>query len=373
MKPFLLIVAVLFLSSCGGRGGTASAPAEGDTVQFRYARNIQMVRHADCTVVTLANPWKPGATLHTYLLVPHGQNVPAGMPKGTKIEVPLRNAVVYTTVHTALLQELGAVDRIGGICDLKYINVPEIVEGCRRGTVADLGDGMNPDIEKMMDLHPDALLLSPFENSGGYGRVEKLDIPIVEAADYMESSPLGRSEWMLFYGALFGCEACADSLFATIEKDYLQLKALARRAGERPVVLSDFMNGGTWYVPGGRSTTGQLYADANSRYVFADDSHSGSVPFPFETVLDRGSEAEIWLIRYNQRTNMTYDQMERDFSGYRGFKAFQQHRIYGCNTLYKPYYELANFHPNLILRDMIKIFHPSLLPGYQLRFFEKLE
>lgn len=145
--------------------------------------------------------------------------------------------------------------------------MPEVQDGCRNGEIVDCGNGMNPDIEKIIDLRPDAIMLSPFENSGGYGRVGKLGVPVIECADYMETSPLGRAEWLRFYGLLVGQEQRGDSLFAQIEKEYLALKDLAAQATSRPTVLSDLKYGSAWYIAGGQSTTGRLYADAGADYV----------------------------------------------------------------------------------------------------------
>lgn len=143
-------------------------------------------------------------------------------------------------------------------------------------------------IEKIIDFHPDAILLSPFENSGGYGRIEKLGIPVIECADYMETSPLGRSEWVRFFGLLFGKRRQADSLFTAVRADYLQLCDLVKSVNQRPTVISELKSGSAWYVPGGKSTTGRLYQDAGAAYVWAEDEHSGSIPLSFETVFDRG-------------------------------------------------------------------------------------
>ena len=216
------------------------------------------------------------------------KSLPADLPEGTLVRTPLSKAVVYSSVHCGLLNQIGALKSIGGVCDLKYIKLQEVQDGCRTGSIADVGNGMNPDIEKIIDLHPDAIMLSPFENSGGYGRVEKLNIPIIECADYMETSALGRAEWMRFYGLLFGEAQKADSLFAEVEKNYNELKALVTPLSSAPSVISELKNGSAWYVPGGKSTSARIYADAGANYVFADDEHSGSVPLAFETVFDKG-------------------------------------------------------------------------------------
>lgn len=235
------------------------------------------------------------------------------------------------------MDKLGAAGCIGGVCDLKYIKLPVIQDGYRNGTVTDCGDGMNPDMEKIIDLHPDAILLSPFENSGGYGRVEKLNIPIIECADYMETSALGRAEWMRFYGLLFGVVSKADSLFAEVDSCYNQLRKRASLSSSSLSIVSELKSGSAWYVPGGCSTIGRLFNDACGRYAFAEDKHSGSIPLAFETVFDKAGDADVWTIKYNRDRDMTYSDLKADYIGYTGFKAFKTRNIYGCNTAKVPF------------------------------------
>lgn len=234
--------------------------------------------YPEYTVATLRNPWDTLRTLHTYILVPAAEPLPAHLPQGTVVRTPLSKAVVYSSVHCGLVNNLGAFNSIGGICDLKYIKLPVVQEGVKRGTIADCGDGMNPDMEKIIDLHPDAILLSPFENSGGYGRIEKLNIPIIECADYMETSALGRAEWMRFYGLLFGAAPKADSLFAEVDSCYKRLQHCAMLSSVSLSVVSELKSGSAWYVPGGRSTMGRLFNDACGRYVLRKTNIA--VPFP---------------------------------------------------------------------------------------------
>lgn len=377
MKKILLsayiVTWVLLLSACGGGSKTSSLQAEGDTIRMKYSSLLQIVKHADYTVVTIRNPWDTLKVLHTYLLADREKPLPEHLPEGTVVRTPLQKSVIYSSVHCSLWSELDELKGIGGVCGLEYIKLPQIQEGCRNGSIVNVGNSMNPDIERIIDLRPDAILLSPFENSGGYGKVGKLNIPIIECADYMETSALGRAEWMRLYGLLLGKEAQADSLFAGIEKEYLTLTQQVKSQNlKRPTVISEMKNSSAWYIPGGNSTMGRLYQDAGADYVFAYLSNSGSVPLAFETVFDRGGNADIWLIKYNQPQDKTYSELERDYAPYARFKAFQDRKVYGCNTNHVPFYEESPFHPELLLKDLIKIFHPELLPDYDLKYFSNL-
>lgn len=376
MKQILLsayiVTLVLLLSACGRGSKTSSIQEGGDTLKMKYATNLSVVKFPDYTLVTVRNPWDTLKTLHIYLLTDKTRPVPENLPEGTVVRVPLERAMVYSVVHGSMLKELGCAESIKGVCNLEYFKMPDIQDGCRKGTVVDCGNSMNPDIEKIIDLHPDAIMLSPFENSGGYGRVGKLGVPVIECADYMETSPLGRAEWLRFYGLLVGQEQKGEALFAQIEKEYLAVKALAAKATSHPTVLSDLKYGSAWYIAGGKSTTGRLYADAGANYVFAELPNSGSVPMAFETVFDKGENADFWLIKYNQPHDKTYRELQKDYALYARFKAFRTRQIYGCNTNRIPFYEESPFHPEILLKDMVKIFHPELLEGYEPKYFSKL-
>ena len=372
MKQLLIILAALSLFACHG-GQTSSPQAEGDTVPFKYARLLTVVRYDGYTVATIKNPWSPGKALHRYVLVPNGSlcsgAAAAPAEKGTLLRTPLSRSMIFTTVHCAMHQALGREDCITGVADLKYIKIPWVQQQVAAGRIVDVGEGMSPVIEKIIDRRPDAILLSPFENSGGYGKLEDIDIPIVECAEYMEESPLARAEWLRFYGMLFGCEHEADSLFAVVDSSYQSLSRQAREAKDRPSVMVDKVTGSVWYVPGGRSTIGRMIADAGGRYLWADDTHSGSVSLPFEAVLERAGEADVWLFRYSADHDITYGELAAEHHGYPQFKAFRNHAAYGCNVELSLFYEESPFRPDWLLSDFIQILHPSLTGLPPLRYY----
>ncbi|MBQ9640463.1 MAG: ABC transporter substrate-binding protein [Bacteroidaceae bacterium] len=372
LNIIFVVVAFAILASCGG-GNAVSVSAEGEEVELVYADLLSMRQCAGYVYAEVRNPWDSGAVLHSYVLVERDRPLPAGLPKGDVVRIPLRRSVVYTLVHMGLIEELGAYDQVAGVCDLRYMDIPRVQADVRAGRLRDLGEGLNPNIEGFIDMEPDAVLLSPFQNDGGYGRLGKLGIPIVECADYMETSALGRAEWMKFYGLLYGKETEADSLFRGIVCRYEALKQLAAGQKERPTVVTDLKYGAMWYVPAGGSTTGGLLSDAGADYVFKDWTGSGNLTLAPETVFDQAADAQFWLIRYNQRTSKTYDELAQEYTNYRKMAAFRNRNIYACNTEDIPFYKEAPFHPDLLLRDFIKIFHPEVLRGDSLRYYKKME
>lgn len=370
MKYLIGLLTVISLFSCGGQ--TAHQQGNGDSLVFKYATLPSIVEYDGYTVVTLANPWNEAQTLHTYILVSRETPEPVHLPKGTVIRTPLERAVVFTTVHCSLLMTLGCQDKIAGVADLKYIKIPWIQEQVKKGKIVDCGDGMSPVVEKIIDLRPDAIFLSPFENSGGYGKLEEINIPLVECAEYMEVSPLARAEWMRFYGLLFGCQEKADSLFAVVDKNYHSLKQKAKKAGNGSSVVVDKQVGSVWYVPGGHSTIGQMIKDAGGQYPWANDEHSGSLSLPFETVLEKAGEAQVWMFRYDSEQQITSEQLLSENEGYSQFRAFQTGNMYACNVATSLFYEESPFRPDWLLNDFIQMIHPEMNQLEPLRYYHKL-
>ena len=326
----------------------------GDTIPMRHAHNIVMVQHSDHVAVDILDPWHEGTVLQHY-----------------DIRRPLRRVGVFTSVHCALLGELGVQDAVAGVCELEYISLPWVHDGVRAGHIMNLGSGLSPNLERIMDLEPDALLPTPFEDNGGYGKMERMGIPIIQCADYMERSPLARAEWMRFYGRLFGVGQRADSLFAAVEHEYVALAALADSLATepRPRLLVDMPVNGHWYVAGGESTMGILYRDAGFDYLFADTHGAGAVTMSMERVAERAlktTERDFWLVKTGGMT--TKQAITKDAPLLRGTKA----RLYVCDTRTSGFFEEVPFHPERLLRSLISIIHPSaLLPSYNKTADEK--
>lgn len=380
--PILLISVSLL--SCGHRQ-MPTASEEGDTLRFKYAQLIEVVRHQGYTEVNIKNPWKEGKILHRYQLVSHSAaEMPDAANQATVVRIPLQRSVIFTSVHAALMQQLGGEDQVAGVADLKYMKVPFVQEGVQQGSIMDCGDGMSPLVEKIIDTQADGILLSPFENSGGYGRLEEINIPLIECAEYMEQSPLARAEWLRFYGILYGKEHEADSLFALVDSSYQALKAQVAEKTSRtegnepslesnPLVLMDKQTGSVWYVPGGRSTIGRMLQDAQCCYPFAADEHSGSLPLSFETILEKCGEADVWLLRYDSNKPITRRQLLSEQPGYAQLRPAKTGEIYGCNVSTSMFYEESPFRPDLLLQDFIHILHPDLPNLPPLRYYQKLE
>ena len=219
-------------------------------------------------------------------MVERGKDLPDNLPEGTLIRTPVQNVIMYTTIHASIWEELESLDGVVGICEPEYLTSGKALQMMEEGKIHDCGKAASPNVEKIMEVGGEIIIASPFEH-GGYGQAEKLGIPIFESADYMETHPLGRVEWMKVFGMLQGKRALADSLFKVTMNNYNRLKALAANVEHRPRVMSERKYGSSWFIVGGASYIAQMYKDAGAEYIFSDNTETGSVPIAFETVFDR--------------------------------------------------------------------------------------
>lgn len=352
----------LFLIACGTSLDDKGTP-------LRHSSLLSLQSSDRYTLATLRNPWDTTTVLHRYVLVPRGQSLPDSLPEGTLLRTPLRRCALLSSVHANLALRLQADSCIAGLCDTDYVISPTL----KSRNFRSYGSSMQPDVERMMADHVDALFVSPFENSG-YGSIAQLGIPLIECADYMETSPLGRAEWMRFFGLLWGRGEQADSIFAEEERAYEALRTkVATRKMAKPRLLIDRKEGATWYVPGGESYLARLYADAGANYLFAHLKGAGSLALNLETVLLKASQADFWVVKYGAPTSLTLDALRREQAAYDAFPVVKSGRVFGCNTFQTPYYEDLPFSPSLLLQEWVKLLHPELLPDVKNQYYTPLK
>ena len=366
LKTFIIVSLVLLIDV-----GCSSAPDDGacaaaDGLLYSIAQGDGF------TSLTLFDPWSAGKVRSRFVLVPRGSELPERLPEGILIRTPVERAVVYTSVHASAIEQIGAMDAICGVCEPQYLTNEAVAAAVSKGDIANLGLSTSPDVEKIIDMGAELIIATPFENSG-YGAAEKLGIPIFEASDYMEAGPLGRASWVKVLGLLFSKEAAADSLYSAAETSYRKLKALAAGAQPRPRVLLERKYGASWGIPQGDSYISQMHSDAGADYVFRNLEGSGISQYPFEKVLDEAGDADLWLFKHNTTGGgFSYADLQNEYAPYAYFDAFKNRRIYVCNTVETPYYDDIALHPDWILKDFIKIYHPEILPDYELKYYKPL-
>lgn len=356
-------LALLSVYACGGKR-TGSVAQGGDTVRMEYARHITIVKHDGYTTAELSNPWRKDGVLHRYVLVSRKDSArmasKVSAMDGTVVYTPVGRGVMFSAPHCYLMGEIGAADAVSGVCDLNYINLPYLHKAVSEGRVADCGNGMSPSVERIVSVSPDALFVTPFEGVN-YGQLANIGVPLVECADYMETSALGRAEWMKFYGMLVGRENEADSLFDVVKRNYADYKDRAMKSALRPRVITERVVGGVWYCPGGESSMGQLLRDAGVDYVFADDKHSGSLSLSPEKVIEKAATADWWLFVNSGAGNLDRNGLLTEYEGYKMIKAYREGHVLECvPSISNPYFEQISFRPDFLLADFISWFHPEL-------------
>lgn len=370
----LIFIMLPLLASCSGGSSNASDSATSSITNYAGNLSIQEINE-QYSLVSLRNPWDTTKLLARYALVDRNSEIPDDVPEDAVVlRVPIGKSVIFSGVHASLITELGASKAVSGICDAEFVSDPLVKDAISDGTILDCGQSSLPIIEKIIKLRPEILLVSPFENSAQSGGLGKTGVPVVLAADYMEETPLGRAEWIRFYGRLFGKGNTADSLFNDIAGQYEGIKKRNMGFKTRPTVLFDKIYSGIWSVPTQASSTGHLIEDAGGENPFGNISDAGSVQLSPEKVLSIGRDADIWLIRYYEPPLLSRQVLAKENTIYSRFKAFSPGgRIYGVNTLEKHVFEDAAFHPHLILRELSKLLHPDSDSSYKPIYYSPIE
>lgn len=365
-----------FFLSCGKRGMEKSeSSATGDTLRTEYAQGFDLIQEEDYLSAVVYNPWKEGEIYARYYLV--RDNRVETPSDGVKISIPLRRLAVNSATYFESLKLIGELASVNGTCNVAYIYNPDVIRGVEEGTIQDLGDSYNLNLEKLMMLHPDAIMTTAYnsqdENSK---RLAQSGIPVVYNIEWQEITPLGRAEWIRFIAAFYDKLPAADSIFTGIAQRYESLKQKVAKAtlDKRPSLLPGQDFRGTWSMPAGGSFNARLYGDAGASYYYRDREGKGSVTTTIEEALLNFSKADIWI----GCVANTYQELDGMDPKYKLFTPYKLRRIYNFNKRTtvsggNDYWEGAVVHADLLLSDMVKLFHPELLPEYSTTYVQALE
>ena len=358
---------------------TPSKEINNSTIQKnKYAKGFEITAYDSYKVLTIKSPWPNSEQSYSYILVNENNLEHLSIPKNKfdgVISIPLKKIVVTSTTHIPALELLNVEQTLVGFPGLDYISSENTRKRIDIGVIRELGKNESINTEVLLTLSPDAVIGFGIDGKNkNFETIKNSNIPIIYNGDWVENSPLAKAEWIKFFGALYGKEKEADSIFNTIEANYLNTKALATKVKNIPTILSGAMHNDIWYLPNGDSTEAQLLKDANTDYLFKDHTGTGSLSLNFETVFTRASHADIWLSPSNYKSLQS---LEDSNSHHAMFEAFQNKNVYSfTNTTGKSggvlYFELGMTRPDLVLMDLIKICHPGLLDDYEPYFFKKL-
>lgn len=343
-------------------------------VDIQYATGFRVSVKEGYPFVEVPKPYQGAEEGFKYLLVPRGEEIPAHDRDVQIVKVPLKSIVCTSTTHIPLLDYINETQSLTGFTTTDYISSAKMRSRIDSGHVTELGIDKEINMERLLELDPEAVMA--YTITGDYGQFRKMNqagIPVLINAEYLERHPLGRAEWIKFMALFFDKTDMADSVFSAIESNYNTMKAKAAKVDSMPTLYSGVVYGDTWYLPGGENNAAKLFADAGANYLW-QDSTTGFLELSFESVYEKAHDADYWVgvASYN-----SLEEIKQADQRYSRFEAFKNGNVYSYNarmgaTGGNEYLELGYLRPDLILADLIRIFHPELLPDHELYFHEKL-
>jgi iron complex transport system substrate-binding protein len=342
---------------------------------IEYSKSLAIYKHAGFSIVKVTNPWPEADKEYTYILKEKNGIVPDSLKQYTSIQVPLQSVVVTSTTNIPFLEMLGVEKSLVGFPNTDYVSSEKTRQLIDKKLVKDIGQNEKLNIEQLIELSPNLIVTFGVDNNNPtIDNLQKSGLTVLIQADWMEQTPLGKAEWIKLYGALFGKEKEAKTLFDDIVKNYNEALELVKNKKASSTVLHGSMYQDQWYVAKGNSWVAQFIKDAKANYLWSDITGTGSLSLSFENVLEKGKKANFWIATSAAKTIAEFEKSNIHYSQ---FDALKSKNTYTFESKMGAtggiiYYELAPSRPDLILKDYIKIFHPELLVDYNFTFAQKL-
>ena len=376
LKKILFLFLILGTISCKETSeGKKTISKEGVETPIENAKGFTITKYDGYSLIEVKTPWPDAEEPFRYILKKKGSTLPEDLKYDQIVEIPVEKTVVTSTTHIPAIEALNKENTITGFPGLNYISSDKTRKLIDKGEISELGQNENINTEVLIELAPDVVVGFAINASNkSFETIQKTGIPVIYNGDWTEQTPLGKAEWIKFFGALYGMEKEAAEIFDKIKSEYTSAKELAKTADNSPKVISGAMFNDNWYMPYGNSWQAQFLKDANADYLYDDTKGDGSLSLAFETVLEKAEDAEYW-VSSGQFTS--YDQLFNESEHYKRFKAVQDKNVYSVSLSQGEtggilFYELGPQRPDLILKDLISIFHPGLLENYEPVFYKPL-
>ena len=350
-----------------------------EKTKIEHAKGFTILYFDHYKIVNIISPFEKTADTTKYLLLERGTKKPAGFQGYQVIEIPIRNLVAMSSMHVGLLGFLDSYNILTGLGNLQYVYNPEVIKLIQEGKIAEVGKDQGLNEEKLVTMHPDLIMTmgSPGAGMDHYQLLAEAGIPVMINSEWVETSPLARAEWVKLLAALLNKEELVNKKFAVIEKEYETLTDLAKTSKIKPQIISGLNTKDAWFLPSGDSYMVQFFHDAGADYHWSSSKASGSLSLSFETVYPVALNADYWMnVGFNSKDTKK-DILAMD-SRYSDFKAYKSGQMYSYNNRVNDkgsndFFESGNINPQTVLADLIKIFHPELLPEYELVYYKKLK
>lgn len=375
----LLVCGFCFLVSCQEESKeTQKASLIYKKVPLKYAKRFSICEGENQKIIYLFGNRETQDTTAAFVLYSDSSIKIKEENNLFPVRVPVKNIACMSSVYAAMLAKLNLQDKIIAVDNVDYYNNQFIIDGVASQKIKEIGKGSQISVEQTLVLNPELLLMFGMGNpkKDADEKILNSGIPVAITLDHLEEHPLARAEWIKFIAAFFDEEKKADSLFNITEQNYLQLKRMTDTVHYKPTVLTEIKYADAWHVPGGNSFMAHFLKDAGANYIWKNENKSGSIALNFEEVYIKAKEADFWLnlfINVNSKEDLlSFDER------YNLFKPYKTGNLYNntkrSNTKgYSDYYENGISNPDELLKDFIKIFHPHLLPGHQLKYYKKIE
>ena len=372
----LLLLFVISLIGCKQKSTTSKDEIVSSKNEIQYAAGLKIYKHHGYSIVKITNPWPEAKETFTYILQEKNGIIPDSLKQFSIIQIPIKSIVVTSTTHIPALELLGVENTLVGFPNTDYISSVKTRKRIDAGKVREVGVNESLNTEVLIDIAPDVIVSFGLTNNNpALDNLQKSGLKVMLNGDWTEQSPLGKAEWIKFFGALYGLDSKANTIFSQIEIEYNSTLALAKKASTKPTVLSGAMYQKQWYVPQGKSWAALFLKDAKSNYLWADSKGTGGLSVPFEVILEKAQNADFWIAPGDFSS---LKQMSDSNPHYNEFTAFKNKKVYSYSVNKGAkggivYFELSSSRPDWVLKDLIKILHPELLPNHKLFFFQKLE
>ncbi|MEM7104098.1 MAG: ABC transporter substrate-binding protein [Bacteroidota bacterium] len=375
---FLLFFLVcLSLNSCK-QSTEVKQPEEeilsGKPEPLSQTSSFEIINYENFTWLSITTPWQGAEKAITYIAYKRGTPKPEGFDDAIFIETPIRSLACNSTTHVAMLDFLESTDVITGMAGTKYVYNEDVRYMIDDGKITELGLDRDLDYEKLITLNPDVVLTYSMGPQNNIDKIKETGLAPVVLAEFLDASPLGRAEWVKFLAVLLEKQEMARVKFEAMEGFYNTFKSLVVNK-ERPTVMVGMGYEGTWYVPAGGSYVAKTIEDAGGNYLWKDKPGSLSLPLDFEAVYDKAKAADKW-INVGQ-VNSLKDITSVD-ERYGIFEALTTSEVYNGNARVSEkggydIYESAVVNPHLVLRDLVKAFHPDVLPEEPFVYYKRLD
>jgi iron complex transport system substrate-binding protein len=379
---FIFFLSIIVLTACNHDNSsqtdqktTSEESNYADQAEIKHAKGFTLEYFKDYKIASIIG----SADTLQYILLENGASRPQGFPSAQVVHIPITSAVAMSSMHIGLFEFLESESILTGLGNLQYVYSPSVIARIKAGKVAAVGRDQGLNEEKLIEMNPGIVITvgSPGTKSDHYQILKQAKIPVLTNSEWIENTPLARAEWVKLIAALLNKEKLVNEKFGKLEAEYNRLAGLAKASENKPSLISGLNTKDAWFLPSGDSYMSRFFQDAGADYHWKDNKAEGSLPLNFEAVYPYALEADFWVNVGFSKSDTKNSILSQD-SRYSDFKAFKTGKIYSYNAKVNEqgsndFFESGTVNPHLVLADLIKIFHPEIVPEHKLIYYKQLQ